>query len=462
MSRFYNYSTSVGILGIGPEPYAGYSGPPFRPSLISQFQIRSKIASKSFAMHMGSVLLEISGSMTYGGYDRSLVVGDLRGLDFTPVFMIDVAIGFETGASPFKSISQPESVYRGLDRNTAGAEGPWSAAGFTKLMGGRDGSAVMAISPEAPYLYMPLGTCEAAAEHLPVVFDDHLKLYLWKTKDPYYERIVNSSAWMRFSLESRTGKIIDIKVPFMLLNLQLEPPLVESTTPYFPCRPFPSINAFHFGRAFLQAAYIIVNYDNNVTIIAQAPGPDSGSRQLVSLRQDQTNLEKNIYFDFAGSWKAHWNQLSSELTSADRTKVHIGISAAITLLCLGAIGFHIWQREQVRRGVKTELFQFNLGPMESDSLLGSEDDRAELEDSDARTFELQGSSAYVSSTPQSALKGRDDTGSVESSAVGQDEDFEPSAENGKGSSTPGPVEIDSYYIYDEPKSLLVVKHLVKR
>ncbi|KAL5873957.1 hypothetical protein ACKVWH_009585 [Pyricularia oryzae] len=467
MGRFYNYSTSVGILGIGPEPYAGYSGPPFRPSLISQFQMRSKIASRSFAMHMGSVLLEIPGSMAYGGYDRSLVVGNFgefnhAGLDFTPVFMTDVAIGFEIGASPFKGISQAESVYRGLDRNTAGGEGRWSAAGFTKLMGGRAGSAVMVISPEMPYLYMPLGTCEAAAEHLPVVFDEHLKLYLWKTEDPYYERIVNSSAWMRFSLESRTGKIIDIKVPFKLLNLQLEPPLVESTTPYFPCRPIPSIDAFYFGRAFLQAAYVIVNYDNNVTIIAQAPGPDSGSEQLVSLQPDQTNLEKNNYFDFADSWKAHWNELSGESTSVDWSKVYIGTSAVAAILCLGAVGFYIWRRGQLRQGVKTGLFQFKLGPMESDSLLGSQGNRAELGDSDSRTFELESPSNYAPPTPQSTLEGWDDVSPTEPSSVVQDDNVEPSADNGQGSSSAGPVEIDSYYIYDEPKSLLVIKDLVKR
>ncbi|KAI6351001.1 hypothetical protein MCOR25_010217 [Pyricularia grisea] len=467
MGRFYNYSTSVGILGIGPEPYAGYSGPRFRPSLISQFQMRSKIASKSFAMHMGSVLLDISGSMTYGGYDRSLVVGESgefnhRDVGFTPVFLLDVSMGFEVGTSPYKSLSEPESVYRGLDRNNAGGEGPWSAAGFTKLMGGRDGSAVMVISPEMPYLYMPLGTCEAAAEHLPVFFDEHLKLYLWKTEDPYYERIVNSSAWMRFSLESRTGKIIHIKVPFRLLNLQLEPPLVESTTPYFPCRPIPSVDAFYFGRAFLQAAYIIVNYDNNVTIISQAPGPNSGSRQLVSLKPDQTDIEKNNYFDFADSWKAHWNEVSGVSTSTDWSKLYIGTSAVAALLCLGAVGFYVWRWKRLHRGVKTGLFRFKLDPMESDSLLGSAENRAELEDSDSRTFELESPTTYVPSTLQSTLESRDDIAHSGPSSAGRDDDVESSADNGEGSSVARPVEIDSYYIYDEPKSLLVIKDQVKR
>ena len=64
-------------------------------------------------------------------------------------------------------------------------------------------------------------------------------------------------------------------MPFALLNLTLEAPLVTEATPYFPC--YLSDNIYSFGRAFLQAAFVAEDLSTGngygTWFFAQAPGP---------------------------------------------------------------------------------------------------------------------------------------------------------------------------------------------
>lgn len=67
-----------------------------------------------------------------------------------------------------------------------------------------------------------------------------------------------------------------IKVPFALLNLTLKSPIVSTPQQYFPSRPFYANNGsrkYEFGKAFLQATFIGMNWGENKWFMAQAPGP---------------------------------------------------------------------------------------------------------------------------------------------------------------------------------------------
>lgn len=182
---------------------------------------------------MGSAALGQPGSMVLGGYERSRALGPVgvfrleNGMPM--VFLLDILIGTETGASPFDQ-SDEWSVYKGL----GGSE---TATAITKSLGGKAGSAAVVPNPSAPYIYLPLGTCEEGARHLPVTWNERTGLFVWNTGDPRYSRIVNSPPYLAFVLADRTATNVTIKVPFKLLNLTLEAPLVTSPIPYFPCKP---------------------------------------------------------------------------------------------------------------------------------------------------------------------------------------------------------------------------------
>jgi hypothetical protein len=307
-----NFSARVGILGLGPD--VGSSRPQGgrdQPFILQQLKTAGQIASNSFGMHIGGAALGQPGSLVLGGYEQNRALGQVGVFPIQSgipsVFLLDVIIGTETGASPFNR-SDEGSVYQGLGGNTIATE-------ITKSLGGRNGSAVMIPNPAAPYIYMPLGTCEAAARRLPVIWAEKLGLYVWNTTDPLYTRIVKSPAYLAFILADRSAHNITVKVPFALLNLTLEAPLVTTRTPYFPCKPYNSSYGFwQFGRAFLQAAFLGIDFEQNVTFIAQGPGPDMDQSVVQTLQPGDTTLKSNPIESFERSWRSTWTVLTADPT----------------------------------------------------------------------------------------------------------------------------------------------------
>lgn len=105
-----------------------------------------------------------------------------------------------------------------------------------------------------------------------------------------------------------------IKVSFRLLNLTLESPLTTTPTPYFPCKPLDSSYGFwFFGRAFLQAAFLGVDVEHDVTYLAQAPGPAMGKGDIKAFRADVAGPpETGLISEFESSWRSSWTVLDSD------------------------------------------------------------------------------------------------------------------------------------------------------
>lgn len=247
----------VGMLGFGPSSLR-----PMTASLLSQLRAADHIRSESFGLHMGSVALGQKGSMVLGGYDRTRALGKVAafnrgGVTYFTVFLLDVLLGVETGASPFQGLEDPAnatattttSVFQGIHRNSV-----WAREAVQS--GGKQGSVKVVLAPEWAYIGLPETVCEAAAKHLPVALDRRLNLYIWNTSDPRFERIVTSPATLGFVFSDKEGQNVTVKVPFRLLNLTLEAPLVNGTKlQYFPCWPVTELSfvyGLYLGRAFFQ------------------------------------------------------------------------------------------------------------------------------------------------------------------------------------------------------------------
>ena len=75
-------------------------------------------------------------------------------------------------------------------------------------------------------------TCANNAQHLPAKFQPGIGLYTRGTNGSTaaeYQRVVRSSAYLAFVFQRPGDSNIAIKVPFALLNLTLDAPIV--TTP---------------------------------------------------------------------------------------------------------------------------------------------------------------------------------------------------------------------------------------
>ena len=304
-----NYPPQVGALSLGPvinQTFTRGDEPAINASLIpAELAAQGEIPSSSFGLHVGigAQALKLSLSLWLGGYDASRIVGpvsfqsiDDNDSEHLAIDLLDIGIGVDHGESPFSFTSQQGLLSRGNSSITS--------AGLSVLM-----------NPGAPYLYLPNSTCAAIAKDLPVTYDIGKALYFWNIADPQYAKIVTSPTYLSFVFLGSSGNLT-IKAPFQLLNLTLQAPLVSTEIPYFPCQPPQGPEGyFSLGRAFLQAAFVGVNWASmgeNKWYLAQAPGPkldtNPQSRPLTGLAPVGLGQE------WADTWTGYWAALPTSAT----------------------------------------------------------------------------------------------------------------------------------------------------
>ena len=290
-------SLSLGAPGNGTESLKTGIGQNFSSYLAMQ----NVTPSNSFTLHYGSASLGLAGTLVWGGYDHSRVLGDVGSFQLGPnelmaPTMLDVQIGVENGQTPF--IDNGSSFLSLLELNSS-----------------LNNVQPIIINPVVPYLFMSPKTCAAIAQHLPMFLTSDIGLYIWSTTDQQFQRVMSSSAYLAFVYRSSPDANITIKVPFQLLNLTLEFPIVQYTQQYFPCRPFYSLDGtgnYYLGKAFLQAAMIGVNWQTKAFFLAQAPGPEVPSPDIQSIGPSDTSIGSLPIANFASSWSRSWTLLDGQ------------------------------------------------------------------------------------------------------------------------------------------------------
>ena len=310
----------LGSLSLGPVAYhdipGNYTGPPLvapaqppnykgiyvNTSLIpNAVAAQGNISSASYGLHIGSAILGPSLSLWIGGYDQSRVIGNVSVQSITSnltleIDLLDIGIGVESGPSPFDVPLQQGLL-------TSGNE---SLGNFVSVT----------MDPLRPYLYLPASTCSAIAQTLPVTYNGAHDLFTWDINDVRYTRIVSSPSYLGFIFRSGSGTNLTVNVPFALLNLKLDATFVASPIPYFPCQP-PSVEQpeYSLGRAFLQAAFVGVNWDvgPGQWYLSQAPGPNTPSQPSQANFSGPPTAASNV--TWADTWKGYSKPSSATATS---------------------------------------------------------------------------------------------------------------------------------------------------
>ena len=346
-----NYPLQAGQLSLGPPTSATANG-----SIIPQsLQAQNIIASDSFGLHYGSGNLNQSLSLWLGGFDQQRLVGPVstqpvEGAQNLPIDLLDIGIGVAAGGSPFPFASR--SGLLAADNETIG----------TQL--------IVYMYPPVPFLSLPNSTCNAIAALLPVTYNYTLGLYLWDTTAASYDAIRTSPAYLNFTFRasSSSSTNITINVPFSLLNLTLSPPLVPSPIPYFPCQAAAPGAKFSLGRAFLQSAFVGVNWQTpGQWYLAQAPGPNIGT-QPSPVAFDSGAAVTGSANQWADTWKGVWTPLpnagtpsiipprhsttaasATGLSGGAITGIVIGVLVVVGLLLAGAVLLFLRRRRSKRR-----------------------------------------------------------------------------------------------------------------
>ncbi|KAK4495769.1 hypothetical protein PRZ48_013037 [Zasmidium cellare] len=349
-----------------------------------------QISSVSYGMHLGSVDLGQRGSLVLGGYDRSRIAGPflsaIQGslnsyntFDPNSFRLQDISIAVETGGSPFT-----------FSNKTGLLASEWSSS---------SSPVPVILDSSTAYIGLPQNAATEIASSLPVTLNESTGYYLWNTSDPSYSQITTSAAYLGFSFtgaSSNESSSITIKVPFRLLNLTLEPRAsgLETAVPYFPIRVLErsSYEFYNFGRAFLQAAFMVEEFSSNSTWMTQAPGPGGRDADIADLEEGVSLPSASLDDDaFRESWEGYWTPLSGdkrnqqdggdgELSGGTIAGIVVGVIAGVVLV-LVAVFFYARRRRRSQHQHRLTTPQENKMPP------------VELQDT-MRRVEIEGSERY--------------------------------------------------------------------
>ncbi|MCJ1447353.1 MAG: hypothetical protein MMC23_007864 [Stictis urceolatum] len=372
-----SYPTQVGYLALGGPgnasmPKALVNGSEASGNILTSYlHDINKIPSNTWGLHIGSVQQGQGGSLILGGYAKDRALGSVGGYTLGGigggepiVSLVGVTLDVESGGTPFNT-SHVSDLFQ--PRKTGNVSVPVS------------------LNPTVPYMQLPIGQCEAIAEFLPVTLNTDLGLYTWNTNDPMYSAIVKSPAFIAFSFQMNATDDLTIKVPFSLLDLTLEPPLLSTARSYFPCKPYNSPDGRYFlGRAFLQAAYLATHWGHNKFFLAQAPGPKgSAISTIIPFQPEDTQMQSTTIDAFASSWKEKWVEIDpscngtsvscspdSQATSSSPKglstiqKIAICIGAVSAVAIALIVALIVYRRQKKRRRLSSyRSLPFSLGNM---------------------------------------------------------------------------------------------------
>ncbi|KAI4715612.1 hypothetical protein E4T48_08204 [Aureobasidium sp. EXF-10727] len=368
------------------------------------------ISSLSYGLQIGSPGLDIEPSLILGGYDRSRCLTKPITTQDTTFRLTNISVRTNDTEWPFLAA-------HGVSTNAS-----------TGLLT-QDEPLQVLVNPGVPYLHLPRATCDAIAKYLPVTYDENLGLYLWDTKadTSRYDAITTTFSYVTFTFsDESTQQEQEIHVPFSLLHLELDAPLVSSKTPYFPCRPFSPHEGqpYHLGRAFLQAALLVQNWETNTTWLSQAPGPNMTipSRPVFIEQNDTTIVEMPNAPDWLSTWngalkKSNGTGLSSPGSNSDSntssgsssdssspaslsggTIAGIAIGVVAGLAIIAAAGFFYIRRRRSKAGYgDVALVSFDEDENARQQGPKYEEDKGALEASSSPLYEVE--SAHIGELP---------------------------------------------------------------
>jgi hypothetical protein len=203
------------------------------------------------------------------------------------------------------------------------------------------------IDSSTPFLWLPAAVCERFASALGLSYNTSLNLYTFDLNASQHEILAASQLSFTFRLSdfASATDLVNITLPYAAFDLKLIYPAIpntnygdaDSTKYYFPLRQAVNEAQYTIGRAFLQEAYLISDYERNTFSVHQAVHVlDSvGNLSIVAITRPSTST-------LTGNPAA----ASSDIKSSFSKGAIIGISlGAIAILVLSAtLGVLLYRR----------------------------------------------------------------------------------------------------------------------
>ena len=256
---FKTKNISIGCLGLSPHAVNISTLDDPQPSFLGALAQQNITSSTSWAYTAGAFYRQPTafGSLTLGGYDTTRFTQNSVTFPFGPDTSRDLIVPIQSITSDATSshlLSDVIYVY---------------------------------IDSLVPYIWLPLEVCKAFESAFGLTYNESAELYF--VNETLHDKLVFQNPNVTFTLGlpgSTKDKTIDIVMHYGSFDLVVDYPIVNNRTRYFPLKQAQNYSQYTLGRAFLQDAYVIADYDRSNFSVSQAVFPDgSGTHQFVAIHR---------------------------------------------------------------------------------------------------------------------------------------------------------------------------------
>lgn len=248
----------IGSFGLSPHAVNISTLDDPQPSFLGALAQQNKTPSTSWAYTAGAYFRQPTafGSLTIGGYDTARFVQNNVTFPFGPDTSRDLIV-------PIQSITS-DAASRPLLSTIIYAY----------------------IDSLVPHIWLPLEACQAFEQAFGLTYNETAGLYF--VNDALHDKLVSQNPNVTFTLgpASAGGSTVDIVMQYGSFDLTAEYPIVNNATRYFPLKQAQNDSQYTLGRAFLQDAYVIADYDRSNFSVSQAVFPNgSNTQQIVAIHR---------------------------------------------------------------------------------------------------------------------------------------------------------------------------------
>ncbi|KAG8527647.1 uncharacterized protein KY384_007800 [Bacidia gigantensis] len=263
----------LGFFGLGVRP-TNLTSNDQKTFLSSMVEDQGLIPTHSYGYTAGAHhrLKGVTGSLTLGGYDANRFIPH------------DVSFNLDPDLTPVVAINSIKATAAPL--STSNTSIGWKDNSIDLLQPTQ--ADIFAIDSSTPYLWLPESVCQQFEKALGLTYDDGLELYTFAQNQSQHQQLQDWNITFQFTIADLPGstKVVSLDLPYDAFDLQLSYPYpglnitaTDPSVPYFPLRKAANSTQYTVGRAFLQEAYLIVDYErNNFSVHSVNFAPDALSQ----------------------------------------------------------------------------------------------------------------------------------------------------------------------------------------
>ncbi|KAF2111916.1 aspartic peptidase domain-containing protein [Lophiotrema nucula] len=342
VSGIVNKKLWLGMIGLSPvaSNFSDFEYP--QRAFMTTLMDDGRIPSLSYGYTAGASyrLQRVAGSLTIGGYDQS---------KFKP----------SNQAFPF---DQDETRPLGINIQRITAGNTWNG---TRSM--LDKEIYVQLDYTVPHLWLPEETCDRLAKAFGLTYDNRTELY--RVNDTMHARLqsTNPTITIAFGATDDPAALLNIELPYGAFDLQASYGFYDNATNYFPIKRAKNETQYVLGRAFLQEAYLVVDYERKNFSLHQALHPAS------NVKEDIVPILNQKYSDILANQTASKHHPSAQTRRGAITGITVGAIVGLLILIIVNFTFVRWRRRSkaTKDGEKD-------GSRVSDSVEGSDGNSAEM------------------------------------------------------------------------------------